>query len=213
MTNILPDHPAVKAALLAGYGQSEDTFAPEMAYAINAAIEELTADDLRDTPVGGNLKAEGWTQAIDLLDATEFTDAANHLRDHNPYRDDAAMSDCVFCQIVAGDAPAEIVRRGLHSLVIRPLNPVVEGHVICLPYEHVEDAASDPRITMLTMGELAQYAEIQRSTGNTQEFNLITSAGRSATQSVFHLHIHYVPRAHRDGLALPWHSGIHTDRH
>ena len=88
MTNILPDHPAVKAALLAGYGQQEDTFAPEMADAINAAIEELTADNLRDTSVGGNLKAEGWTQAIDLLDATEFTDATNHLRDHNPHRNE-----------------------------------------------------------------------------------------------------------------------------
>lgn len=125
--------------------------------------------------------------------------------------DAQAEQECVFCKIVAGEAPAEVLRRGLHSLVIRPLNPVVEGHVICIPHEHVEDAASDPRITMLTMGELAQYAEIQRNMGKTQEFNLITSAGRSATQSVFHLHIHYVPRAHRDGLALPWHSGIHTD--
>ena len=119
------------------------------------------------------------------------------------------MSECVFCQIVAGEAPAEVVRRGLHSLVIRPLNPVVEGHVICLPYEHVKDAASYPRITMLTMGELAEYAEMQRSLGETQEFNIITSAGRAATQSVFHLHLHYVPRSHRDGLALPWHSGKH----
>ena len=86
------------------------------------------------------------------------------------------MSECVFCQIVAGEAPAEVVRRGLHSLVIRPLNPVVEGHVICLPYDHVNDAASYPRITMLTMGELAEYAEMQRSLGETQEFNIITSA-------------------------------------
>lgn len=119
---------------------------------------------------------------------------------------------CVFCQIVAGEAPAEIIRRGLHSLVIRPLNPVVDGHVICLPHEHVKDAASHPRITMLTMGELAQYAEMQRDLGETQEFNIITSAGRAATQSVFHLHIHYVPRSHRDGLALPWHSGKHTTK-
>ena len=80
---------------------------------------------------------------------------------------------CVFCQIVAGEAPAEIIRRGLHSLVIRPLNPVVDGHVICLPHEHVKDAASHPRITMLTMGELAQYAEMQRDLGETQELSLI----------------------------------------
>lgn len=59
MTNIPPNHPAVRAALLAGYGEPEDTFAPEMAEAINAAIRELTADDLRDTSVGRDLKAEG----------------------------------------------------------------------------------------------------------------------------------------------------------
>lgn len=121
------------------------------------------------------------------------------------------MSECVFCKIVAGKEPAEVVSLGVHSLIIRPLNPVVEGHVICLPYGHFDDAATDPKITMLTMWELAQYAEDQRNSGKTQEFNLITSAGRTATQSVFHLHIHYVPRAHRDGLALPWHSGLHKD--
>lgn len=120
--------------------------------------------------------------------------------------------ECVFCQIVAGKAPAEIIRRGLHSLVVRPLNPVVTGHVICIPHEHVKDAATDPRTTMLAMGDLAQYAQIQRDAGATQDFNIITSAGRVATQSVFHLHLHYVPRAHRDGLALPWHSGKHATK-
>lgn len=120
------------------------------------------------------------------------------------------MIGCVFCDIVEGEAPAQIVRRGLHSLVIVPLNPVVEGHVICIPYDHVTDAASDPRVTMLTMGEMAQYAKIQRDVGENHEFNLIASAGPTATQSVYHLHIHYIPRKYRDGLALPWHSGKHT---
>ena len=53
-------------------------------------LESATEDNLarlRDTPAGKQLLAEGWVQANDLLDATEFTNAANHLRDHNPYRD------------------------------------------------------------------------------------------------------------------------------
>ncbi|WP_430754642.1 hypothetical protein [Micrococcus luteus] len=64
MTDLTPDHPAVEAALLAGYGQREETFAPEMAAALTAALPHLTADDLRDTDAGRALMAEGWEEAV-----------------------------------------------------------------------------------------------------------------------------------------------------
>ena len=121
------------------------------------------------------------------------------------------MSECPFCAILHDGAPATILRRGIHSLVIRPLGPVTEGHVIAIPYEHVSDAATDPHVTANTMGDLAAYAGILRSQGELGDFNIITSAGPTATQSVYHLHLHLVPRHHRDGLALPWHSGKHKE--
>ena len=120
-------------------------------------------------------------------------------------------ADCPFCAILHDGAPATILRRGIHSLVIRPLGPVTEGHVIAIPYEHVSDAATDPHVTANTMGDLAVYAGILRSQGELGDFNIITSAGPTATQSVYHLHLHLVPRHHRDGLALPWHSGKHKE--
>jgi histidine triad (HIT) family protein len=116
---------------------------------------------------------------------------------------------CVFCQIFAGESPAEAVwawdgGAGVaEAVAIVPLDPVVDGHIIVIPAVHVEDWTTDPVISAMTMrhaAELAQHLGLGPC-------NLITSRGREATQSVFHLHLHIVPRAQNDGLALPWYSG------
>lgn len=110
------------------------------------------------------------------------------------------MADgCVFCEIVDEAAPAAVVKDTKDSLIFRPLGPVVDGHVLVVPRVHVADAASDPFVTAVTMLDAATYA---RSLGC--PFNILTSAGREATQSVFHLHLHVVPRVAADGLMLPW---------
>jgi histidine triad (HIT) family protein len=108
---------------------------------------------------------------------------------------------CPFCEIVAGRAPAEIVEEWPEAIAIVPLNPVVEGHVLVIPREHVRDFTDYPKVSAATM---LCAAELVAGMGS---YNLITSKGRPATQSVFHLHLHLVPRAENDGLALPWYSG------
>lgn len=110
---------------------------------------------------------------------------------------------CVFCDIVAGSAPAVVQYRWRDAVAITPLNPVVEGHVIVIPHAHVRDAFIDPLITGYTMARAADYLQITR----THPANLITSIGREATQTVFHLHVHVVPRRAGDGLSLPWAQG------
>lgn len=113
-------------------------------------------------------------------------------------------SDCIFCQIVNGKAPAEVVWemdwRGVIGIV--PLNPVTPGHVIFIPRVHATDFADLPVVTGKTVETASWYATSQPG-----DANLITSKGADATQSVFHLHVHYVPRTRDDGLALPWYSG------
>lgn len=110
------------------------------------------------------------------------------------------MADlCVFCEIVADRASATVVHRWTDAIAIVPLGPVVDGHLLVIPTTHVRDALEDPTVTASTMRAAAEIAP--------HPCNLITSAGREATQSVFHLHIHVVPRAVDDGLALPWYSG------
>jgi histidine triad (HIT) family protein len=108
------------------------------------------------------------------------------------------MNDCVFCQIVAGEAPAEIVHENEVAVAFVPLGPVTPGHVLVVPRQHVEDALVNPAITATTMLVAAQVAQ------ESYPCNLITSAGHEASQTVFHLHIHVVPRRAGDGLALPW---------
>jgi len=114
--------------------------------------------------------------------------------------------NCPFCQIAAGEVPGVewVVKRDYwpDAMAFYPLNPVVDGHVLVVPKVHTPDFASNPEVSAATM---RRAAELMRWTTN--PMNLITSRGREATQSIFHLHFHLVPRAHNDGLALPWYSG------
>lgn len=110
---------------------------------------------------------------------------------------------CPFCEIAAGRAPATIIREWPDALAIVPLGPVVDGHTLVIPKTHVTDFAADPVVAAATMSRAAELA----GTHPASPMNLITSRGRAATQSVFHLHLHLVPRAENDGLALPWYSG------
>lgn len=113
------------------------------------------------------------------------------------------MSECIFCSIIRGESPAAFVARWPEAVAITPLGPVVPGHTLVLPTRHVRDAAEDPDVTAVTMHAAASLASVLMP----GDFNIITSAGVAATQSVFHLHVHLVPRAVDDGLALPWYSG------
>lgn len=106
---------------------------------------------------------------------------------------------CVFCQIVDGCAPAKIVREWPEAIAIVPLGPVVPGHLLVIPRTHVDDFTADPQVSAATM---RRAAELGGELGGAM--NLITSKGWEATQSVFHLHIHLVPRTAGDGLRLPW---------
>ena len=108
------------------------------------------------------------------------------------------MTDCVFCKIVAGEAPANIVYEWPNAIAFVPLSPVVDGHVLVVPTTHVDHAAERPWVTGDVMEKAAEFAKRYDS------FNIITSAGRPATQSIDHLHIHVVPRTVDDQLMTPW---------
>lgn len=118
------------------------------------------------------------------------------------------MSDCVFCEILAGRETAKVLADGISSIAIEPLNPVTHGHFIVIPRTHVADAYDDSSVTGQAMTDAAQWAKMFSWRNPLYaSVNFISSVGRAATQSVFHLHIHVVPRAENDGLALPWYSG------
>ncbi|MYR93075.1 HIT domain-containing protein [Streptomyces sp. SID4937] len=113
------------------------------------------------------------------------------------------MPDCPFCEINLGRAPATFVHEWSDAIAIVPLDPVVEGHTLVISKTHVTDFVTDPAVSASVMKRAAELA----GDFPAGAMNLITSRGRAATQSVFHLHVHLVPRAENDGLALPWPTG------
>lgn len=117
------------------------------------------------------------------------------LPDGHPYERDGVVPECPFCRRV-DDFDYE---QAYNTTVVRfePLNPVTQGHMLFVPTWHAEHP--DTEAVRAAMGYAEKYAGQQGD-----DFNLITSSGRTATQTVSHIHIHYVPRRDGDGLHLPW---------
>lgn len=112
--------------------------------------------------------------------------------------------DCPFCNY---DGPSEVVWRGHGGIIaFEPLNPVVPGHMLFInDQRHFEDASKDHVAAARVFAAAADWAGRRgREKGQYQPFNLITSGGAEATQTIFHFHVHYVPRRRGDGLFLPW---------
>ncbi|MGV9267404.1 HIT family protein [Kitasatospora sp. NPDC003701] len=97
---------------------------------------------------------------------------------------------------MAGTAAARIVRRWPDALALHPLGPVTPGHLLVIPLLHVPDVTTDPEVSATVMRRVSEIA--------TPPCNVITSAGAAATQTVFHAHVHVLPRSIGDGLLLPW---------
>lgn len=106
------------------------------------------------------------------------------------------MSRCVFCEIIRGNVKTKFVCEWVDAIAIVPLNPVCEGHVLVIPKTHCDTATCNPEVAGLAFRRAAEFAK--------SPCNLIANVGEEASQSVFHLHIHIVPRRKDDGLILPW---------
>lgn len=107
--------------------------------------------------------------------------------------------ECPFCQrIAAGQYDYD----DGDTVAFEPLNPVTPGHFLVIPRKHVTDAMAHPLAASRAMHFAAALAGLMEL----DACNFITSAGAPATQTVFHLHIHVVPRREGDRLALPWTS-------
>lgn len=113
------------------------------------------------------------------------------------------IDGCVFCGRIERE-DYEPTRR-FDVVMFEPLNPVTQGHRLFVPKRHLESARDSVMETGFVMQAAAAYGS-----GENADFNLITSSGPAATQTVPHLHVHYVPRHPSDGLSLPW-TGQQTE--
>lgn len=114
---------------------------------------------------------------------------------------------CVFCDIIAGDAPARVVFKGRGVTVFVPDEPATRGHVLVVPDDHAADiwALSQGTARNLT-SEVLRVAGAARDAMRPEGLNVIQSNGPAATQTVNHLHVHVLPRWANDAVGDFWPS-------
>ena len=117
----------------------------------------------------------------------------------------ASDPDCLFCGIVAGEIPSEKIDANQRTIAFMDINPATRGHALVVPREHSADLMEigeyDLTATMLAAQRLSKrMMEVLGADG----IDLINACGAAAWQTVFHFHIHVVPRYEDDPLKLPW---------
>ncbi len=114
-------------------------------------------------------------------------------------------SDCIFCKIVAGELAATIVDSDERTVSFMDINPGTRGHALVIPRAHAKDLHDMPAEDLEACAVAAQrLAAKARDTLGAEGVNLLNACGATAWQTVFHFHIHVVPRYADDGLSLPW---------
>ncbi len=113
-------------------------------------------------------------------------------------------TDCIFCAIVAGRAPAAIVYRDEHVTAFLDLFPVVPGHLLIVPNRHAKGLTELDADAAARMVAVAQRlaAAVRRSPMPCEGINLFMAEGPVAGQTVFHCHLHVLPRHGSDGFHL-----------
>jgi histidine triad (HIT) family protein len=116
-----------------------------------------------------------------------------------------AEQDCIFCKILAGDLPALIVDEDERTIAFMDIAPATRGHALVIPRAHSTDLLSiepaDLAAVALAAQRLATRAKVRLGADGV---NMLNSCGRAAWQTVFHFHVHVIPRYADDPLRLPW---------
>jgi len=112
--------------------------------------------------------------------------------------------DCIFCAIASGDGPGEIVQEDEHTVAFMDLSPWTRGHALVIPRKHTRNLYEiDEHELGRTMAAARRLALRMRDRLGCDGINLLNSAGPAAWQTVFHFHVHVIPRYEDDPLRLP----------
>jgi histidine triad (HIT) family protein len=116
-----------------------------------------------------------------------------------------ADPDCIFCKIAAGELPARIVDEDERTIAFMDIAPATRGHALVVPRAHATDLLSIEPEDLAAVALAAQrLAARARERLGADGVNLLNSCGRAAWQTVFHFHVHVIPRYEDDPLRLPW---------
>jgi histidine triad (HIT) family protein len=121
------------------------------------------------------------------------------------------MSDCIFCAIATGDGPAERVHSDERTVAFLDLFPAADGHVLVIPKAHCDDVhGADPEDLAACARTVQLMAARVAGALAPDGVSVIQSNGRAAGQTVFHYHVHVIPRFDGDGVITPWTPGRAT---
>lgn len=113
--------------------------------------------------------------------------------------------DCIFCKIIAGELPGEIVDSDERTVAFMDINPATRGHALVVPRAHSADlmdvADEDLEAANAAARRLAARMD---ETLEPDGFNILNCCRPAAWQTVFHYHVHVIPRYVNDPLKLPW---------
>ena len=113
--------------------------------------------------------------------------------------------DCLFCKIVAGEVPATVVGEDERTVSFMDINPATRGHALVVPREHSVDLLEVGQDDLAAVAAAAKrLAARAKDALGADGVNLLNSCGSAAWQTVFHFHIHVIPRYRDDPLKLPW---------
>ena len=116
-----------------------------------------------------------------------------------------ADPDCIFCKIIAGELPSEQIDSDERTIAFMDISPATRGHALVVPRNHAKDLLEiDPEDLAAVTVAAQRLARRAVDRLGADGVNLINSCGADAWQTVFHLHMHVIPRYVGDPLKLPW---------
>lgn len=122
------------------------------------------------------------------------------------------MENCIFCKIAAGEIPSTTLYEDQDFRVILDLGPASKGHALILPKEHYVNIYEIPDELAAKAIILAKkMAGIMTRALNCDGFNIVQNNGEPAGQTVFHFHMHLIPRYEDDQVGLTWNPGSLTE--
>ena len=123
------------------------------------------------------------------------------------------MTDrCIFCAIVRGDAPARVVHEDERTLAFMDLFPLTRGHALVIPKVHSDSVLdADPADAAAVMLSAQRVAQAAMRAFEPDGLNLLQTNGAAAMQTVFHLHVHVLPRYVGDTFKVSFDRRVGTD--
>lgn len=122
-----------------------------------------------------------------------------------------AEKDCIFCRIANGEIPSATIYENSDVRVILDVAPASRGHALIIPKEHFRDLFDIDAVTAGKIFSMAtEVARAMKSVLHCDGMNVVQNNGAAAGQTVFHFHLHLIPRYEGDGVNIGWNPGEST---